>query len=107
MDGPMYAHITYQAGGMTIKLPGPLCAGGDRRSGPPSLATNMKILDVPQIGKTGTMVSYKTRYGQFRRRYVVPRDPGTPAQVNRRPGVPPAAEPVRAGKIDIDLVVFW
>ena len=44
----------------------------------------MKILDVPQSGKIGTMVSYKTRYGQFRRRYVVPRDPRTPAQVNRR-----------------------
>lgn len=44
----------------------------------------MKIYDVPQSGTTGTMVSYKTRYGQFRRKYVVPRDPRTPAQLDRR-----------------------
>ena len=44
----------------------------------------MKILDVPQSGTIGTMVSYKTRYGQFRRRYVVPRDPQTSLQVMRR-----------------------
>ena len=30
------------------------------------------------------MVSYKTRFGQFRRRYVTPRDPRTLLQVNRR-----------------------
>jgi hypothetical protein len=44
----------------------------------------MKILDVPQSGTIGTMVSYKTRYGQFRRRYVTPRDPQTASQVQRR-----------------------
>ncbi|MGO8925329.1 MAG: hypothetical protein ACLQU3_00175 [Limisphaerales bacterium] len=44
----------------------------------------MKILDVPQSGTIGTMVSYKTRFGQFRRRYVVPRDPQTSLQVARR-----------------------
>jgi hypothetical protein len=44
----------------------------------------MKILDVPQSGTIGTVVSYKTRYGQFRRRYVVPRDPHTALQVMRR-----------------------
>jgi hypothetical protein len=44
----------------------------------------MKILDVPQSGTTGTMVSYKTRYGQFRRRHVIPRDPRTASQVNWR-----------------------
>jgi hypothetical protein len=44
----------------------------------------MKILDVPQSGAISTMVSYKTRYGQFRRRYVVPRDPQTSLQVTRR-----------------------
>jgi hypothetical protein len=44
----------------------------------------MKILDIPQSGKIGTMVSYKTRYGQFRRRYVIPRDPRTLVQVSRR-----------------------
>jgi hypothetical protein len=44
----------------------------------------MKILDVPQSGTINTMVSFKTRYGQFRRRYVVPRDPQTSLQVTRR-----------------------
>jgi hypothetical protein len=44
----------------------------------------MKILDVPQSGRIGTMVSYKTRFGQVRRRYVIPRDPRTPTQVTRR-----------------------
>jgi hypothetical protein len=44
----------------------------------------MKILDVPQSGTIGTMVSFKTRHGQFRRRYVVPRDPRTLIQVARR-----------------------
>ena len=54
------------------------------RSGHNRLAINMKIRDIPQSGKVGTMVSYKTRYGQVRRRYVIPRDPATPAQVDRR-----------------------
>ena len=44
----------------------------------------MKILDVPQSGRLGTAVSYKTRSGQFRRRYVIPRDPRTQLQVSRR-----------------------
>jgi hypothetical protein len=44
----------------------------------------MKIRDIPQSGKVGTMVSYKTKYGQIRRRYVIPRDPRTLVQVNRR-----------------------
>jgi hypothetical protein len=44
----------------------------------------MKILDVPQSGHLGTFVSYKTRYGQFRRAYTVPADPKSPAQLLRR-----------------------
>ena len=44
----------------------------------------MKIRDIPQSGRTGTMVSYKNRYGQVRRRYVIPRDPHSPIQVTRR-----------------------
>jgi hypothetical protein len=44
----------------------------------------MKILDVPQSGTTGTMVSYKTRHGQVRRQLVIPHDPCTPVQVTRR-----------------------
>jgi hypothetical protein len=69
---------------MMIRIPGHLCADDDRRSRLPSLTINMKILDVPQSGRSGTMVSYKTRYGQFRRSYVIPRDPSTPIQVVRR-----------------------
>jgi hypothetical protein len=44
----------------------------------------MKIRDVPQSGHLGTFVSYKTRYGQFRRAYVVPADPKSAAQLLRR-----------------------
>ncbi len=44
----------------------------------------MKIYDIPQSGKNGTMVSYKHRTAQVRRQYVVPRDPRTPAQLARR-----------------------
>lgn len=69
---------------MISKIPVRCCAVGDRRSGLPRLAINMKILDVQQSGTAGTMVSYKTRFGQVRRQYVKPRDPRTPAQVLRR-----------------------
>ena len=44
----------------------------------------MKILDVPQSGKSGTTVSVQGRYGQFRRSLVVPKDPHTPDQVRVR-----------------------
>ena len=44
----------------------------------------MKIIDVPQSGNLGTYISFKNRFGQFRRRYVVPRDPRTPAQLGVR-----------------------
>ncbi len=47
-------------------------------------AANMKIIDVPQSGNLGTFISVKNRFGQFRRRYVVPRDPRTPAQLGVR-----------------------
>jgi hypothetical protein len=41
----------------------------------------MKILDVPQSGHLGTFISFKTRHGQSRRRYVIPKNPRSPAQV--------------------------
>jgi len=44
----------------------------------------MKILDVPQSGHLGTYISFKTRHGQSRRRYVVPNNPRSPAQVRVR-----------------------
>ena len=47
-------------------------------------ATIMKIIDVPQSGHLGTFISYRNRFGQFRRRYVVPKDPHSPAQMGVR-----------------------
>jgi len=44
----------------------------------------MKILDIPQSGKTGISVSVQSRYGQFRRKLVVPKDPRTNDQMRVR-----------------------
>jgi hypothetical protein len=44
----------------------------------------MKILDVPQIGSVGQTVTYQNRYGIIRRQKVIPRDPRTPSQLDRR-----------------------
>ncbi len=44
----------------------------------------MKIIDVPQSGHLGTFITFTNRFGQFRRPYVVPRDPRTPAQLQVR-----------------------
>jgi hypothetical protein len=44
----------------------------------------MKIIDVPQSGKLGTFISFRNRFGQFRRKYVVPKDPHSPAQIGVR-----------------------
>src|ERR1019366_3983355 len=44
----------------------------------------MKILDVPQIGSVGQTVTYQSRYGIIRRQKVIPRDPRTPSQLDRR-----------------------
>ena len=67
-----------------MRIPG----GHHAHAGRPGQLTgpeiNMKILDVPQSGHLGTFVSYKTRYGQFRRSYTVPTDPKSPAQLLRR-----------------------
>ena len=43
-----------------------------------------EILDVPQSGHLGTYISFKTRHGQSRRRYVIPRNPRSPAQMRIR-----------------------
>ncbi len=52
----------------------------------------MQIYDIPQSGKVGAMVSYKHCTGQFRRKYVRPRDPRTPTQLARRDAFRQAAE---------------
>lgn len=44
----------------------------------------MKILDIPQSGKSGVTVSVQSRFGQFRRALVVPKDPRTNDQVRVR-----------------------
>jgi hypothetical protein len=52
----------------------------------------MKILDVPQTGRIGNVVSYKTRYGVIQRRQDVARDPRTYVQVSRRVALKLAAK---------------
>ncbi len=47
----------------------------------------MKILDVPQIGSVGQTVTYQNRYGTIRRQKIIPRDPRTAAQMDRRTAV--------------------
>ena len=44
----------------------------------------MKELDIPKSGKRGTAVYYRTRYGQISRQYIVPHDPHTAHQMDRR-----------------------
>ena len=44
----------------------------------------MKIRDVPQTGSLGDTVSYANRYGLIRRRKIIPRDPHTRVQADRR-----------------------
>jgi hypothetical protein len=51
----------------------------------------MKIRDVPQTGALGETVAYQSRYGLIRRRKVIPRDPRTPLQVDRRAAMRRAA----------------
>jgi hypothetical protein len=44
----------------------------------------MKVLDIPQAGKIGTVVAASNRYGQYRRQLVIPANPRTRAQVGVR-----------------------
>jgi hypothetical protein len=56
----------------------------DRPGDHATLATYMKILDIPQSGRAGIYVSVQTRYGLVRRRYAVPTDRRTPDQLRIR-----------------------
>jgi hypothetical protein len=56
--------MAHQADGSKVGPPDGRCAVVQRRSGPHSLAIKMKILDVPQSGGIGNMVSYRTSFGQ-------------------------------------------
>jgi hypothetical protein len=44
----------------------------------------MKELDIPKSGKRANVVTYKSPYGQVSRQLVVPHDPRTESQMNRR-----------------------
>jgi hypothetical protein len=44
----------------------------------------MKIRDIPQTGSVGEIVTYQGRSGLVRRRKVIPRDPRTHLQLDRR-----------------------
>ena len=48
------------------------------------MKAGMKIRDVPQTGSVGDTVTYQSRYGLIRRRKVIPRDPRTGPQIDRR-----------------------
>ena len=69
---------------MDMRVPGGALAQAGRPGQAIVLENYMKIIDVPQSGHLGTFISYKTRYGQFRRPYVIPSDPQTPAQLRHR-----------------------
>ena len=51
----------------------------------------MKAHRSPQSGKHGNSVSLKGRYGQVERQHVIPKNPGTPAQVRPRTALTRAA----------------
>lgn len=72
------------AGGIATQVRGGVegSAGGPGHA--TGLDTTMKFIDVPQNGHLGTYISFRTRFGQFRRRYVVPKDPHSPAQMRLR-----------------------
>jgi hypothetical protein len=72
------------AGGFVVNTRGGLRVSADRPGDHAILTNNMKILDIPQSGRQGTFVSVRSRYGQVRRRYVVPMDPQSAAQVRIR-----------------------
>ena len=74
----------HRAGGIARRVRGGVegHAGGLGQAA--GLVTIMKIIDVPQSGKLGTFISFRNRFGQFRRKYVVPKDPHSPAQMGVR-----------------------
>ena len=69
---------------MVVNTRGGLRVSADRPGDHAALANNMKILDIPQSGKCGTTVSVRTRYGLVRRRYAIPTDRRSPAQLRIR-----------------------
>ena len=75
------AIVGHWAGGFIVNTRGWLRVGADRPGDHAALRNNMRILDIPQSGRCGTYVSVRTRYGQVRRRYAVPQDPRSPAQL--------------------------
>jgi len=72
------------AGGFVVNSRGGLRVSADRPGDHATFTSNMKILDIPQSGKRGSYVSVRTRYGQVSRRYAVPTDRRSPAQLRIR-----------------------
>ena len=79
-----YVLIGRWVGGLCMKSDGGLGADNDRPGQHATPLMNMKILDIPQSGKSGNWVSVRTRYGQSRRPLVIPKDPKTPGQLRSR-----------------------
>ena len=52
----------------------------------------MKILDIPQCGKLGTIVGQGGRFGQIRRTLAIPSNPQTPDQTSVRAALTVAAK---------------
>ena len=67
-----------------VNIRGGLRVSADRPGDHATVTSNMKILDIPQSGKRGSYVSVRTRYGQVSRRYAVPTDRRSPAQLRIR-----------------------
>jgi hypothetical protein len=74
----------HRVGGSATGFPGGVEGRVGRTGQAATLETIMKIKDVPQSGHLGTFITFKNRFGQFRRPYVVPANPRTPAQVRVR-----------------------
>jgi hypothetical protein len=76
--------VGHWAGGLVVNTRGGLRVSADRPGDPATLTSTMKILDIPQSGRCGATVSVRTRYGLVRRRYAIPTDRRTPAQLRIR-----------------------
>ena len=72
--------IGHWAGGIATGKAGGVEGRAGRTGQAATLDTFMKISDIPQSGHLGTFITVKNRFGQFRRRYVAPANPRTPAQ---------------------------
>src|ERR1017187_960656 len=104
--GISYAVVGRWVGGIATRVPDGRHADAARTGQFAAPDTNMKIIDVPQSGRLGTFVSYKTRYGQFRRPSVIPSDPKTPAQLRHRRNIDRKSTRLNSSHRCISYAVF-